>query len=103
MRVRGGLNSITDGNSVGEGRHALVVVERRSSPVRTGQDRRSMSGAGGTRRTSGFPRQDGAGPTFDAVAGGSLLVARAPPSTTPTRASRPPPPSSPGGACLGAA
>src|SRR3954454_10966728 len=103
MRVRGGLNSITEGNWVGEGRHALVVVERRSSPVRTGQDRRSMSGAGGARRTSVFPRRDGAGPTFDAVAGDSLLVASATASTAQPRASRPPLTSSLGDAVLGAA
>src|SRR3954454_11888381 len=103
MRVRGGLNSITEGNWVGEGRHALVVVERRSSPVRTGQDRRSMSGAGGARRTSVFPRRDGAGPTFDAVAGASLLVPSATASTAQPRASRPPLTSSLGDAVLGAA
>src|SRR3954449_13373441 len=78
-------------------------VERRVSPVTTGQDRRSMSGAGGARRTSVFPRQDGAGPTFDAVAGDSLLVASATASTAQPRASRPPLTSSLGDAVLGAA
>src|SRR3954468_14004287 len=80
MRVRGGLNSITEGE-----------LSRRGAP-------RARGG-----RTSVFPRQDGAGPTFDAVAGDSLLVASATASTAQLRASCPPLTSSLGDAVLGAA
>src|SRR4051812_1225887 len=80
MRVRGGLNSITEGE-----------LSRRGAP-------RARGG-----RTSVFPRQDGAGPTFDAVAGDSLLVASATASTAQPRASCPPLTSSLGDAVLGAA
>src|SRR3954451_18365041 len=80
MRVRGGLNS----NHRGE-------LSRRGAP-------RARGG-----RTSVFPRQDGAGPTFDAVARDSLLVASAPPSPPQPRAPRPPLTSSLGDAVLGAA